>query len=69
MSSTEINMAVNRVRAEFSEMPGLRLSLPQAARLWGFDQADCRHVVDTLEHRGFLRWTSKGLIVRAEDAR
>jgi len=26
MSSNEIHMAVNRVRAEFSEMPGLRLS-------------------------------------------
>ena len=69
MSSTEISMAVNRVRAEFAEMPGLRLSMPQAARLWGFDQADCRHVIDTLEHSGYLRRTSTGLIVRAEDAR
>jgi hypothetical protein len=69
MSSSEINMAVNRVRAEFAEMPGLRLSLTQAARLWGFDQADCRHVVDTLEGSGFLRRTAEGLIVRAEDTR
>jgi hypothetical protein len=66
MSSTEVNTAVNRVRAEFADLPGLRL--PQAARLWGFAQEDCRHVVDTLEHSGFLRRTFTGLIVRAEDA-
>jgi len=69
MSSNEIHMAVNRVRSEFSEMPGLRLSLPQAARLWGFDQADCRHVIDTLEDSGFLRRAPNGLIVRAEDTK
>jgi hypothetical protein len=68
MSPTEITMAVDRVRAEFAEMPGLRLSIPQAARLWGLDQAACRHVIDALEHRGFLRRTSAGLVVRAEDA-
>jgi hypothetical protein len=28
---------VERVRAEFIEMPGLHLTLPQAARLWGLE--------------------------------
>jgi len=68
MSPTEINMAVDRVRGEFTEMPGLRLSIPQAARLWGLDQAACHVVIDALEHRGFVRRTSTGLVVKAEDA-
>ena len=32
--STVLTDAVRRIRAEFLEMPGLRLTAPQAARLW-----------------------------------
>ena len=42
---------VDRVRSEFIEMPGLRLTLPQAARLWGLDLTSCEAVVDVL-----VRW-------------
>jgi hypothetical protein len=30
----DLEATINRVRNEFLEMPGLRLSLPQAMRLW-----------------------------------
>ena len=30
-----------RIRAEFVEMPGLKLTLPQAARLFNLEQARC----------------------------
>ena len=35
---------VQRVRGEFREMPGLRLTFAQACRLWQIDTATCRLV-------------------------
>ena len=32
---------IRRVQGEFLEMPGLRLTEPQARRLWGLDAASC----------------------------
>ena len=55
---------VDRVRAEFVEMPGLELTLPQAVRLWGLRTDDCRHVLDTLADAGFLKWTPRRTVVR-----
>jgi hypothetical protein len=56
---------VDRVRAEFVEMPGLELTLPQAVRLWGLGADDCRHALDSLADAGFLRWTARRTVVRA----
>ena len=55
---------VERVRGEFMEMPGLQLTMPQAARLWGMDQAACQAVIDALVEASFLRRTPTGTIVR-----
>jgi hypothetical protein len=55
---------VDRVRAEFVEMPGLELTLAQAVRLWTLGTDDCRHVIDSLVDVGFLKWTPKRTIVR-----
>jgi hypothetical protein len=63
----EFEGLVRRIRAEFEEMPGLRLTLRQAARLWGMDPASCRAVVDALVGTSFLRWTSMGTIARVDD--
>jgi hypothetical protein len=57
---------VERVRGEFNEMPGLQLTIAQAARLWGMDLRACRDVIDALVDTAFLRWTQAGTIVRAE---
>ena len=57
---------VERIRGEFNEMPGLQLTLQQAARLWGMEAAACRSIVDTLVEASFLRWTATGTIVRTE---
>jgi hypothetical protein len=57
---------VERIRGEFNEMPGLQLTLDQAAKLWGMDQAACRAVVEALVDAAFLRWTPGGMIVRAQ---
>ena len=69
MSPREVTAAVNRVRAEFVEMPGLRLTIRQASRLCGLDQAVCDRAVETLVHRDFLRWMAPGLVAKVENAR
>lgn len=56
---------VDRVRAEFIEMPGLEVTLPQAVRLWTIGMDDCRFVIDALVDAGFLKWTARRTIVRA----
>ncbi len=42
------------IRAEYHEMPGLRLTLSQAARLWNVDLNTCAHALESLTHAGFL---------------
>jgi hypothetical protein len=50
---------VRRVRAEFMEMPGLRLNLPQAQRLWGLEAPRCQAVLDSLVEKGVLALTGR----------
>lgn len=45
---------VSRIRGEFREMPGLRLSLEQAMRLWSLDRATCVAVLNQLRTTKFL---------------
>jgi len=58
---------VGRIRSEFLEMPGLRLTVTQASRLWGLDEGACRQVIDVLIGSSFLRWTPVGTVARADD--
>ena len=53
-----------RCRGEFLEMPGLHLTLPQAARLFDLDMALCELLLDELVATGFLR-CSNGTYSRA----
>jgi hypothetical protein len=62
----EFQRLVERVRGEFLEMPGLRLTIPQAARLWGLDRPSCEAVVDVLVQREFLQRTASGAVARAD---
>jgi hypothetical protein len=55
---------VDRVRADYMEMPGLELTLSQAVRLWTVGADDCRFVIDALVDAGFLKWTARRTIVR-----
>jgi hypothetical protein len=45
---------LSRIRAEYLEMPGLRLTAPQAQRLCGDDGASCQAVLDLLVEQRFL---------------
>ena len=62
--TVELQNVIDRVRGEFNEMPGLRLTPEQAARLWGLDPKSCNHVLRSLVSSSFLRW-SDGSVVRA----
>ena len=53
-SRDSINDSCKLVRAEFLEMPGLRLTASQAQRLWDLDAANCRAVLSQLVAIGFL---------------
>ena len=54
---------VNRVRSEFLEMPGLKLTVWQAQRLWGVDQPTCEAVIERLTEARFLARTRDGAVV------
>ena len=45
---------LNRVRAEFLEMPGLSLKPEQVARLCGVERTICQKVLDLLVNEDFL---------------
>jgi len=57
---------VRRVRGEFLEMPGLRLTEPQARRLWGLDAAACSDLLLSLVSSKFLFRTREGAFMRIE---
>jgi hypothetical protein len=54
-----------RVRSEFDEMPGMRLTVPQASKLFGLPHDDCRTIVERLVRVAYLRWTDDGAVTRA----
>jgi hypothetical protein len=58
--------ALVRARAEFLEMPGLKLTLDQAARLWALDGALCRSVLTALVESRFLIETKNAAFARSE---
>ena len=51
---------MRRIAAEFREMPGLVLSIPQASRLLGLDEAACERILTTLVREGLLRRRAGG---------
>ena len=62
-------LLLDRIRAEYLEMPGLRLTTTQAARLWGVEAADCRVALDALVESRFLLARHDGSYVRATEGR
>jgi hypothetical protein len=49
-----------RVRGEYAEMPGLRLTVAQASRLWNIDRHAGESVLNALVAERFLFRTSDG---------
>ena len=58
---------LKRVYSEFLEMPGLRLSIEQAQRLWGLNDRTCRELLDFLVDARFLCQTRSGMYTRSTE--
>ena len=56
---------IQLIRAEYHEMPDLRLTRPQVQRLWNLETTMCDAVLDVLEATKFLRRTHTGAYVKA----
>jgi hypothetical protein len=54
---------LRRIRCEFMEMPGLRLTARQAQRLFGLDGLLCDAVLTVLQNETFLGRTKDGRFV------
>lgn len=54
-----------RVRSEYVEMPGLRLTSAQAQRLWNLDREQCEAVFAALIDAGIVKRMPDGSFVRA----
>lgn len=52
--SLPVDHLLDRVRGEYLEMPGLRLTQQQAQRLFGLDPSACAIVLETLTREQFL---------------
>ena len=63
-----ITLLLHRVRSEFLEMPGLRLTPAQAARLWAIDRRTSERILDGLTAAGFLLKNREGAYLRASVA-
>jgi hypothetical protein len=62
---TEPDALLTRVRGEYQEMPGLRLTFAQACRLWQMEPLLCDAVLDTLVREQFLFRTLDGAFIAA----
>ena len=61
MFTTEV--LVDRIRAEYAALPGLKLTRDQACRLWGVDDEHCTAAFEILLAEGFLHRTGTGKFV------
>lgn len=59
---------LRRMVAEFREMPGTRLTIAQAARLWALDRIVAAAALEELERVGSLRRTARETYVLRENA-
>lgn len=64
--STSFAALTARVRGEFAEMPGLRLTARQAQLLFGLDRALCERILRCAVSDGWLVCTPAGLYHRSD---
>jgi hypothetical protein len=67
-SMTASESLLRRIRGEFLQSPGLRLTAWQFQRLWNLDSDECRVIIKHLVDMRFLRETSDGTFVRHDSS-
>ena len=65
MGSPTNEQLLRRIRSEFHEMPGMCLTVPQAARLWNLDRESSEAALNALVADGYLARTDDGRFVAA----
>ena len=65
----QLESLLARVRGEYFEMPGLRVTFAQACRLWQLDVSTCEMLLDQLIREGFLWKTNNGFYIAAATIR
>ena len=58
---------LRRVRGEYREMPGMRLTIEQAMRLWNLDRQACATVLSSLVASRFLEIDAFGRYRKAHN--
>ena len=66
MSDSEWDATISRVRAEFSEMPEMRVTRMQARALFGLSEPASEWVLRQLSREGFLVCTEDGEYLRRD---
>jgi hypothetical protein len=61
------DVILQRVYGEFLEMPGMRVTLSQAQRLWGLDERTCQLLLEYLVATKFLYRSAHGNYGRSSD--
>jgi hypothetical protein len=64
--TADTHAASSRIRGEYLEMPGLRLTSAQAARLLHLAPTDCEEILGELVLTGFLTRTRSGQYMRRD---
>ena len=63
--TTPLSALLCVIRGEFREMPGMRLTLEQAMRLWSLNRETCASVLDELMASRFIERDLNGRYKRA----
>lgn len=66
-AAPQVSQWLGLIRAEYLEMPGLKLTLKQAGRLWRLDDMTSSALLAALVDAKFLRRTATGEYVRADN--
>jgi hypothetical protein len=67
MSISSQEQALERIHAEYLEMPDMRLTLEQLQRLCGIERSLCKVLLDSLVQVKFLCMKSNGCYARLTD--
>lgn len=63
-ATASVTTLIQRIQAEYREMPGLSLTLAQAQRVWQLDRTHCDALLGALVEAHFLTKTRQGTFVR-----
>ena len=58
---------LDRIRGEYLDMPGLKLTLPQAQRLWDLRERECEELLGALIDARFLCRNADGRFARTSE--